>query len=60
LRSWDKPNDQPAPSGAFLILALPRGGKGLRTFQCIDCERPDPVKTEHGLGWLKNDLQPPK
>jgi hypothetical protein len=30
--------------GAFLILALPPGGKGPRTFQCLDCERPDPLK----------------
>jgi hypothetical protein len=29
--------------GAFLTLALPPGGKGQRTFQCLDCnhDRPD-------------------
>jgi hypothetical protein len=43
-----------------LILALPPGGKGRRTFQCIDCERPDPLKTDQATGWLKGELQPPK
>jgi hypothetical protein len=46
--------------GAFLILALPPGGKGPRTFQCFECDRPDPLKTDHGIGWLKSELQPPK
>ena len=46
--------------GAFLILALPPGGKGQRTFQCLDCERPDPLKTDQATGWLKGELQPPK
>jgi hypothetical protein len=26
--------------GAYLTLALPPGGKGRRTFQCLDCEGP--------------------
>jgi hypothetical protein len=46
--------------GEYLILALPPGGKGRRTFQCLDCERPDPLKTEQAIGWLKGELQPPK
>jgi hypothetical protein len=46
--------------GAFLILALPPGGKGQRTFQCFECDRPDPLKSEHASGWLKSELQPPK
>jgi len=46
--------------GAFLILALPPGGKGQRTFQCFDCDGPDPLKTEMVTGWLKSELQPPK
>jgi hypothetical protein len=46
--------------GAYLILALPPGGKGPRTFQCFECDRPDPLKTDHGIGWLKSELQPPK
>ena len=46
--------------GEFLTLALPPGGKGQRTFQCLDCERPDPLKTDQATGWLKGELQPPK
>ena len=46
--------------GADLILALPPGGKGQRAFQCFDCDRPDPLKTESVLGWVKSELQPPK
>jgi hypothetical protein len=42
--------------GAFLILALPPGGKGPRTFQCFDCERPDPLKTDQVKGWLAGEL----
>jgi hypothetical protein len=41
-------------------LVLPHGGKGQRTFQCFDCDRPDPMKTEKAMGWLKSELQPPK
>jgi hypothetical protein len=33
-----------------LILALPLGGKGKRTFQCFDCDRPDPLKTGAATG----------
>jgi hypothetical protein len=46
--------------GAFLILALPPGGKGPRVFQCLECDRPDPIKTDEVIGWLKGELQPPK
>jgi hypothetical protein len=46
--------------GAFLILALPPGGNGPRTFQCLGCERPDPIKTDQATGWLKGELHPPK
>jgi hypothetical protein len=46
--------------GAFLILALPPGGKGQRTFQCFNCDGPDPLKTERVKGWLKSELQPPR
>jgi len=46
--------------GAILILALPPGGKGQRTFQCFDCERPDPLKMEQIMGWLKGELRPPQ
>jgi hypothetical protein len=46
--------------GAFLLLTLPPGGKGRRTFQCLDCDRPDPLKSETATGWLKSELHPPK
>jgi len=46
--------------GAHLILALPPGGKGLRAFQCFDCDGPDPLKTDQAAGWLKSELQPPR
>ena len=46
--------------GEFLILALPPGGKGPRTFQCLDCDGPDPLKNEKATGWFKGELQPPK
>jgi hypothetical protein len=46
--------------GAFLILALPPDGKGKRTMQCVDCDRPDPLKSDAAKGWLKSELQPPK
>ena len=45
--------------GAFLILALPPDGKGPRTFQCFDCDGPDPLKTDKATGWLKGELRPP-
>jgi hypothetical protein len=46
--------------GAELILALPPGGKGQRTYQCFECDGPDPLKSGHASGWLKSELQPPK
>jgi hypothetical protein len=42
--------------GAYLILALPPGGKGPRTFQCFDCSRPDPLKSPDVAGWLAGEL----
>jgi len=45
---------------AYLTLVLPPGGEGKRTFQCFDCDRPDPMTTEKAIGWLKGELQPPK
>jgi hypothetical protein len=46
--------------GAHLILALPLGGDGPRTFQCFECDRPDPLKTQKAMGWVKGELHPPK
>jgi hypothetical protein len=42
------------------MLVLPLGGKGQRMFQCFECDRPDPLKTDKSKGWLKEELQPPK
>jgi hypothetical protein len=42
--------------GAYLTLALPPGGKGKRTFRCLDCDGPDPLKTDEATGWLKSEL----
>jgi hypothetical protein len=49
-----------AECGEYLVLVLPPGGKGPRTFQCLDCEGPDPLKSNLAKGWLKSELQPPK
>ena len=46
--------------GAYLVLAAsPSSGKGQRMFQCFECDRPDPIKTDKVMGWLKGELQPP-
>jgi hypothetical protein len=37
-----------------MTLELQPGGKTPRTFQCIDCERPDPLQSTQG--WLKGEL----
>jgi len=34
---------------------LQPGGKTPRTFQCLDCERPDPLKSD-ALRWLSGEL----
>jgi hypothetical protein len=43
--------------GAFLILALPPGGKGQRMFRCFECDGVDPLKTDQATGWLNGELQ---
>ena len=30
--------------------------EGKRTFQCLDCERPDPLIDPHATGWLEGEL----
>jgi hypothetical protein len=42
-----------------MVLALPPNGKGPRTLQCINCDGPDPLKSEKATAWLKSELQPP-
>jgi hypothetical protein len=39
-----------------MILALQLGGKGPRTLQCLDCDRPDPLKSDQVTGWLNGEL----
>jgi hypothetical protein len=38
-----------------MTLELQPGGKPPRTFQCLDCDRPDPLKS-YTLGWLSGEL----
>jgi hypothetical protein len=45
--------------GANLILALPPGGKGPRSFQCFECDRPDPLETD-AVKWITGELRPPE
>jgi hypothetical protein len=45
---------------APLVLALPPGGKGERSLQCFDCERPDPLKSGKSSGWLQGELRRPQ
>ena len=40
-------------------LELQPGGKGPRTFQCLECERPDPLKSG-ALDALLGALKPPE
>ncbi len=39
--------------GGFLILALPPGGKGQRTFQCFDCDGPESAENRKGDGLVE-------
>jgi hypothetical protein len=41
-------------------LRLQPGGKSPRTYLCLDCDRPDPLKSEQASGWLKGEFAPPK
>lgn len=43
--------------GQPMVMALPPGGKGPRTLQCLTCDRPDPM--EEAKGWFKGELRPP-
>jgi hypothetical protein len=45
--------------GAHLILALPPGVVGTCIFRCLECDGPDPLRTDKVMGWLKSELQPP-
>jgi hypothetical protein len=43
-----------------MVLALPPGGSGARSFQCQACNPPpDPFKSDKAARWLEG-LRPPK
>jgi hypothetical protein len=42
-----------------MALQLQPGGKSPRSFQCLDCQRPDPLKSRVAAGIL-NALHPPE
>ena len=42
-----------------MTLELQPGGKSPRTFQCLDCQRPDPLKSRVVAGIL-HALHPPE
>lgn len=47
-------NERVCPKcGRPVKLMLPPGGKGARTYQCIHCDRPDPLKSPQVQGLLK-------
>jgi hypothetical protein len=39
-----------------LAFALQPGGKGPRSWQCFDCEGPDPITSPNITGWVKGLL----
>lgn len=41
-----------------MTLQLQPGGKSPRTFQCLDCQRPDPLKSPVVAGILNALHQP--
>ena len=46
---------------AFNTLRRPRDiGRRTTPAQCPDCDCLDPLRSERAMGWLKNELQPPK
>jgi hypothetical protein len=42
-----------------MTLQLQPGGKSPRSFQCLDCQRPDPLKSP-GVAGILNALHPPE
>jgi hypothetical protein len=39
-----------------MAFLLPSGGAGPRTFQCLDCDREDPLESESVKRWLEGEL----
>jgi tRNA(Ile2) C34 agmatinyltransferase TiaS len=46
--------------GKSMVLALPPRDKGQRPYQCFQCDRPDPLKTNQIDGRIKASLKPPE
>ena len=38
-----------------MVFALPPEGDGQRRMQCFRCDRPDPMETKRGKGWLQGE-----
>lgn len=51
-----KPSPTCPKCGKPMTMALPPGGKGLRSLQCMDCDRPDPLQSPDVTGWIKGLL----
>jgi hypothetical protein len=45
--------------GCVMVVALPPQGNGPRTLQCLECDRPDPLRSDV-VKWLEGGLQPPR
>ncbi len=45
--------------GAIMVLAFRPQGKGPPALQCLECDRPDPLKSDV-LKWLEGGLVPPR
>jgi hypothetical protein len=43
-----------------MMMALQPRDKGQRLYQCFDCDRPDPLKTNQVDGLTKGSLKPPE
>jgi hypothetical protein len=39
-----------------MTMALPPDGKGRRSWRCLDCDKPDPFKSDTAHQWLKGEL----
>jgi hypothetical protein len=39
-----------------LTFELPADGKGQRSWQCLNCDGLDPLKSKHVIGWLQGEL----
>ena len=47
-----------ANCGGEMEFALPPSGDGERSWQCFECDRPDPFRSPVSRGWLAGELAP--